>query len=129
MFLTFDASSGEHCLARREVSNSPLQALTLLNDNVFVEAAQALGRMLAERPGPVEERLRHLFLRCLSRPPTEIELRLLADFYDTQLQRFVSGELQADPVAGPGGGNPEERAAWTVVARAVLNLDEAITKG
>src|SRR5205085_171776 len=53
MFNTFDGPSGEACVARREVSNTPLQALTLLNDAVFVEAAQALGRTLAEQPSSV----------------------------------------------------------------------------
>ncbi len=56
MFTTFDAPSGEVCVARRDVSNSPLQALTLLNDPVFEEGAQALGLMMAAAPGTVEER-------------------------------------------------------------------------
>src|SRR5207245_5329740 len=64
MFNTFDAPSGEACLARREVSNTPLQALTLLNDPVFVQAGQALGSAVAAQAGSVETRATALFPRC-----------------------------------------------------------------
>src|SRR5205085_3659584 len=69
MFATFDGVTGETCLARREVSNSPLQALTMLNDLVFIESAQALGRSIAASPGSDEDRVALLFRRCLTRPP------------------------------------------------------------
>ena len=126
MFSTFDAPSGEACVARREVSNSPLQALTLLNDAVFVECAQELGRQLAAGKGTDEERVTELFRRCLTRPPTAEERRLLTGFYRTQKERFSRKELDAAAVAGPGAN--AERAAWTALARALLNLDEAIVK-
>src|SRR5439155_15145754 len=71
MFSTFDAPSGEACLARREVSNTPLQALTLLNDSVIVEASQALGRAIAARKDSTENRAIELFRRCLVRPPSD----------------------------------------------------------
>jgi hypothetical protein len=128
MFSTFDAPSGEACIARREVSNTPLQALTLLNDAVFVEAAQALGQCAAARQGSVESRAVELFRRCLVRPPTDQELKMLVDFYQSQRRRFSSKELDAKAVAGRGVGDDRERAAWTSVARVVLNLDETITK-
>jgi hypothetical protein len=128
MATTFDAPSGEACLARREVSNTPLQALTLLNDPVFVEAAQALGARMAVESLPVEGRVTELFRRCLTRPPSADERALLVQFYQAQKQRFAGKELDAGAVAGPGGGDVIERAAWTVVARALLNLDETITK-
>ncbi len=128
MFSTFDAPSGEACLPRREVSNTPLQALTLLNDTVFVEAVQALGRQLASQPSSVEARARLLFRRCLIRPPSEEELAVLVKFYHTQKQRFEKKELDAAALAGPGAGDLPERAGWTVVARALLNLDETFTK-
>jgi hypothetical protein len=128
MFTTFDAPSGEACLARRETSNSPLQALTLLNDIVFVDAAQALGKTLASEPGSVEDRLRALFRRCLTRPPADAELAALAKFFAAQKQRFQHGELDAAKVSGNGGDDANERAAWTTVARAIFNLDEAITR-
>ncbi len=128
MFTTFDAPSGEACLPRREVSNTPLQALTLLNDTVFVEAAQALGAMLAVRPGETAEKMDYLFRRCLVRPAAEQERALLVNFYNVQRQRFAGKEVEAAEIAGSGKGDLIDRAAWTVVARAVLNLDEMITK-
>jgi hypothetical protein len=129
MFVTFDAPSGEVCVARREVSNSPLQALTLLNDPAFTEAAQALGRSMAARKGTVAERVDYLFRRCLTRPPSQEESALLVKFYEMQKRRFESKELDADRIAGAGDGDANERAAWTALARALFNLDEAIVKG
>src|SRR4030095_13576566 len=128
MLTTFDAPTGEACIARRDVSNSPLQALTLLNDVVFLEAAQALGRTLASAPGSVEDRLRTLFRRCVTRPPTSEEITLLAQFFHTQRPRLVSRERDANAIAGEGPGDVNERAAWTVLVRAIFNLDEAVTK-
>ena len=95
MFTTFDAPSGEVCVARREVSNTPLQALTLLNDPAFTEASQALGRLMAARKGPVAERVDYLFRRCLTRPPTAEETAQLVKFYQTQKRRFERKELDA----------------------------------
>ncbi len=127
-FATFDAPSGEECVARREVSDTPLQALTLLNDAAFIECAQALGRSLAAQQGSDEERAAWLFRRCLTRPPTDDERAALAGFYRAQKERFARKELDAAKVAGPGAGDANERAAWTATARAVLNLDEFVTK-
>ena len=129
MATTFDAPSGEVCVARREVSNTPLQALTLLNDPVFQDAAQALGRLMAARGGSVEERIDSLFRRCLTRAPDRDEMSQLVAFLQAQKRRFELKELDAARIAGPGEGDADERAAWTVLARVLLNLDEAVTKG
>ena len=129
MFNTFDAPTGESCVARRDVSNTPLQALTLLNDVAFVEASQALGRTLAADPGPVEDRIRQAFRRCLTRPPTRDEMTMLLRFLEAQKRRIAAGELEARQIAGEGEGDPVQRAAWTTLVRAILNLDEMITKG
>jgi hypothetical protein len=85
MLLTFDAPDSNVCVVRRERSNTPLQALTLLNDAVFVECARALGRrVLAEAPPGDARRLHYAFRLCVAREPTPAELsrlaRLLADF-------------------------------------------------
>ena len=142
MFAAFDAPSGEACIARREVSNTPLQALTLLNDIVVIDATQALGRSAVEDSAKIEpwgakqglnvppEELKAAYLvaRCLSRPATEVERQELASFFDQMLKRVVAGELDAAAVAGPGTGDAKQRAAWTLVARVLINLDEFVSR-
>jgi len=129
MFATFDGVTGETCQARREISNTPLQALTMMNDLVVIEASQALGKAFAAMPGAVDERAARLFQRCLSRPPTSEERAALADFYEHQRERLTTGKLDAKAIAGKADGDDVvQRAAWTLTARAVLNLDEMITK-
>ncbi|HAV65254.1 MAG TPA: hypothetical protein DCY13_23140 [Verrucomicrobiales bacterium] len=129
MFNAFDAPSGEACVARRDRSNTPLQSLTLLNDEMFLEMARALGREAAESAGTVEHRAADLFRRCITRPPTADELAKLVRFYEKQAARFGSGELKAaDLMNSNTGDNLNEQAAWTTVARVLMNLDEAVTK-
>ncbi len=130
-FTTFDAPSGENCVVRRERSNTPLQALTLLNDTVFVDAAQALARrVLKSSDAAVDARARALFRSCLTREPTSEELGDLQKFYQAQRARLEQGQLDAKAIAGKDSAADQvvELAAWTLVARAVLNLDEFVTK-
>ena len=126
---TFDGPTGEACIARREVSNSPLQALTLLNDPMFVEIAQALGRV-ALATGPADTaRLEALAVRLLSRRLEPDEAAALGEYLATQRRRLAAGELDAAKLAGgESDATVQERAAWTLVARALMNLDEAIVK-
>ena len=126
---TFDGPSGEACIARREVSNSPLQALTLLNDPMFVEIAQALGRLAATAGPDDAARFDLLARRLFSRSLEADEAALFADYLAEQRRRLAAGELDAAALAG---GEPDadiqERAAWTLLARAAMNLDETIVK-
>jgi hypothetical protein len=128
LFATFDGPSGEACVARREVSNTPLQALTLLNDPALTEAAQALGREAAKATGTTADKVALVFRRCLTRPPKPDEAALLGAFVEAQKKKFAADPKAAAAFAGPGDGNPVDRAAWAAVARAVLNLDEFVTK-
>ncbi len=129
MSLTFDGPSGEACLARRDRSNTPLQALTVLNDEVFVQCARVLGQWATRQNGQVAQTARDLFRRCLSRPPTADEEQKLCSFYGAQLARFRNGELKAEDLIGAGkSDSPNEQAAWASVARVLLNLDETIMK-
>ena len=128
MVTTFDGPTGESCLPRRDVSNSALQALTLLNDPMFLEAARALGNRLAGLGGGDASRLRDLGLRFLARPFDADEEQLLAGYLAAQRERLASGELDAKALAGEGEGDVNERAAWMLVARAVMNLDETVVK-
>jgi len=123
---TFDAPTGEACVARRDVSNTPLQSLTLLNDIMFLEAAQHLAQEVAAQPGTAEEKLRTVIPRIFSRPAAEDELQLLTAFLSTQENRLTKGEL--DPAKTGGPGSNASRAAWTLTIRALLNTDEFVSK-
>ena len=125
---TFDGPSGDSCLARRDVSNSALQALTLMNDPMFVEVARALGAAALSGPGDDAARLDDLGRRVLSRPFAAGERGALLGFLRVQRERLAAGELDATKLGGEGGGDPIDRAAWMLVARAVMNLDETVVK-
>ncbi len=129
MTAAFDAPSGEACLARRERSNSPLQALTTLNDAAFMECARALGQLAAKSTGDDAARVELIFRRCLTRPPSAVEREKLVQFFQAQLARFQSGELKAaELLETSASATANVQAAWTTVARVLLNLDETITK-
>jgi hypothetical protein len=130
MALTFDGPSGEACLARRDRSNTPLQSLTLLNDEIFMDCAKELGRWAAEKsPADEAATLDEVFRRCVTRPPTEPEKQKLLKFYHAQLERFAKGDLKAGELIGAEKGERlNEQASWTALARVLLNLDETITK-
>ncbi len=119
-YITFDAPSGEVCCPRRDLSNTPLQALTLMNSDLFVEPAQAAGRWLAADKRPVPERVVELFRRALVRPPTDQEAASLEKFYRRQLDRIKSGKLAAKPLAGndPGSASRDRRSGGLDVDRA-----------
>jgi hypothetical protein len=134
-FVSFDASARLACTAKRSRSNTPLQALTLLNDPVYVEAAEALAsRVLKERPNAdVEEQIAYIFRLCVSREPSQFERDALRRLYDEQLQQARLHPKSTREFVGssklPSGVSREQMAAWYAVATALLNLDETITKG
>ena len=128
MTAAFDAPSGEACIAQREVSNSPLQALMMLNDTVVIECAQALGVVIAKLPGDDAARITASVRHCLARSPSESDLKRLSAFVAKHRARFTAKELDPAPLAGPGDGDMIERAVWTALARALMNTDEFVTK-
>ncbi len=138
MTTTFDGPTGESCLPRREVSNSPLQALTLLNDPMFLEIARALGKVAVAAADDDTSRLTALGHRLLSRSLAAEEAEMLLGYLSRQRQRMAAGELDAAALLGLETGEEiseteaaevmREQAAWMLVARAVMNLDEAIVK-
>jgi Protein of unknown function (DUF1553)/Protein of unknown function (DUF1549) len=135
---TFDAPTGDAACVRRTRSNTPLQALTTLNETVFVESAQALALRTLEEGGKSDaERLTYAFRRCLTRSPAPDEQQQLLDFLHKQAQRFADGWIAPwslavkdpeHPPPLPPGATPTQLASWTAVARVLLNLDETITK-
>jgi mono/diheme cytochrome c family protein len=136
METTFDGPTAEVVCPRRARSNTPLQALTTLNDTVFVEAAQALARrVMKDAPAGVPDRATEVFRLCEARKPDQFELKTITSFYQQQLQRFESRKLDPSEVALADSPdikvdkkNLPELAAWTAVARSILNLDETVTK-
>ncbi|MBI3849229.1 MAG: DUF1553 domain-containing protein [Verrucomicrobia bacterium] len=133
---TFDAPSREFCVVKRSRSDTPLQALTLLNDPACIEAAQALARRMMTEGGTNNENRAAFALRlCLSRSPRPQELKRLVALYEQELARFRRNSEAAEKMATSELGKPPEGmsiaelAAWTVVANVLLNMDETITKG
>jgi cytochrome c553 len=131
---TFDAPNRDVCTTRRTRTNTPLQALVTLNDPVFVEAAQALGRRVAAGGGDLDAKLDRLVRLTLSRAASGAELaRLSRLFHDAKAglasDPEAAGKLATDPLGPtPPGADRVELAAWTVVANVVLNLDETLMK-
>jgi hypothetical protein len=130
--VSFDAPSREFCVIRRVRTNTPLQALTTLNDPVFFEAAQSLARKMMEEAGPDSAaRIADGFRRCTSRHPTEQESARILVYYNQELERFQKDpDAAAKVIKGYESKslNGSEQAAWTMVANVMLNLDETITK-
>lgn len=131
MLTNFDAPNGDIACVRRTRSNTPLQALTALNEPLFLEAARALAKKtLAEGGKSNRDRATFAFRQVLGRKPMAEELTELLALLEKQTRRFAAGELQPQAMLGPGWSVPNapEAAGWTVVSRVLLNLDEAITK-
>ncbi len=136
MLMTFDAPDSNVCVVQRERSNSPLQALTMLNDVVFVECAQALARdLVSHEQGSREERLRALYKRCLGRAPSPDEIKVLTRLYDHFREQARAHPEAATKIVGTSAGmgapttrDVAETAAWVGLARAVMNLDEFMTR-
>jgi len=131
---TFNASTRQATQADRTQSNDPRQSLALLNDPMFVEAARVFGERILEQEGSVESRVRFALRRAVSRSPSDAEVRELVDLYRSQLERYRGAPDAARKLVSVGQYPVAEDkplpklAAWTSVARAVLNLHETITR-
>jgi hypothetical protein len=124
--INFDATSREFCTARRVNTNTPLQALTTLNDPAFFEAAQALARRIAEQGGTdARSRAIYGFRLCTSRRPSAAELDQILTGFESEHAFFSQHPQDAAKLAGDGDA---EMAAWTMVANVLLNLDETLSK-
>ncbi|MEL7497021.1 MAG: PSD1 and planctomycete cytochrome C domain-containing protein [Planctomycetota bacterium] len=123
-YTVFDGPSGENCLARRGRSNTPLQALTVLNDEMYLEMTRKLGNRLAKDTMPTEQKIENIFRRFLVRTPTDSQLQPLLSYYQKQSQRLEQGELDAKKI----GADSNEAAALAMVARVVMNLNETVTR-
>jgi hypothetical protein len=134
----FDTPNGDTSCVRRVRSNTPLQALTTLNETIFLECARALARKALAEGGTTErDRLEYACLRCTGRKPSEKETELLLAFLGKQVKKFAEPNAKpwelaandpAKPPSLPAGATPTQAAAWTALARLLLNLDEMFTK-
>jgi len=128
---TFDTPSPQEPCAWRDRSNTPLQALTLLNDPAFFEMAQALaGRVLAAGPGSDRDRLVNAFRLCLGRHPASEEIEQLEQYLDGQRRYLASHPQQVEAMLTIEAGSisPVEMAAWSSTCSVLLNLHEFITR-
>ncbi|GAA5509765.1 PSD1 and planctomycete cytochrome C domain-containing protein [Novipirellula caenicola] len=132
-YTVFDAPTGEECIPQRNRSNTPLQALTVLNDEMYFEMARALAEQTLAKQTSEDandsptEIATSMFRRILTRPPTIEETQMLTAYFDAQKQRLVSGQLIAAEIGGDKNASADF-AAWSMVARVIMNLDEAVTR-
>jgi hypothetical protein len=138
MLQTFDVPNADFSCVRRQRSNSPLQALTSLNEPIFVECAQALALDTLRNGGATDrDRVTFAFRRVLARHPDAAEQTELVSLLEKQRKHIAEGWVNAAEIATgkneapanlPAGSTPAQLAAYTVLSRVLLNLDEAITK-
>lgn len=136
MLMTFDSPDSNLSCTRRERSNTPLQALTIWNDPVFFECSQSLGpRIVSETQGKnssLEQRIQHAFELCLTREPAESEVEIIKQLYQEQTRLLKSDPKLVSELTSqqkiPAGSTPQEVAAWIIIGRVLLNLDEFVTR-
>jgi hypothetical protein len=133
---TFDAPDRETCTVRRSRTNTPLQALILMNDPTYVESSRKLAERLIREGGPsAEERIALAYRLVLARRPRPEEVEVVKEMLADQLADYRKSPEEAAKLLGVGESprdaslDPIELAAWAVVSSTVLNLDEAVTKG
>lgn len=132
---TLDAPTREYCLVRRERTSSPLQALVLLNDPQFIEAARALAQQeLITFKDDAPAAINSTFERCISRKPTEKELAILTRLFEGQLAHYQKNPEAAKELLAIGAAkrddslDPARHAALTVLAQGIMNLDDCVSK-
>lgn len=122
----FDAPTREVCVVQRSRTNTPLQALVLLNDPEYFNAARRLGTLAWVEGGETPEaRVAYMFRRATARRPTPRELEILVEHFNDVLRKYAEDPEAVQAVSGQGSA---EHAAWAVVASVILNLDETITR-
>jgi hypothetical protein len=132
--VTFDAPDRETCTVRRGRTNTPLQALILMNDPTYVEASRKLAERLMREAKTTEERIALGFRLATARLPDDRESAVLRGVFEKQLGRFRAEPQSAVKLLSVGEAPRDERlpaeelAAWSIVANVMLNLDETVTK-
>jgi hypothetical protein len=131
----FDMPNREYCVIRRPRTDTPLQALDLLNDPTYIEAARVLAEHAMKEGGAAPaDRIAYAFRRATCRMPTSQEIQILLDGFNKRLQEFQQNAPAATKLIAVGATpadpklNPSELAAYTMTCRIVLNLDEMVTR-
>ncbi len=131
--MTFDAASRDLCTVQRQQTSTPLQALVLLNDPQIVEASRALAEKAVSSNETPEKVIESLFYQITSRPPSEEEVQLLQEYFENERSSFQENPDRAKAYLAIGRYTVEspgpDLAAYALVANAILNLDEAVTRG
>jgi hypothetical protein len=134
--MLFDAPTRETCTVRRLRTNTPLQALALMNDPQFVEASRALAqRIMIEGGATPNSRIAYGFRLATTRKPAGDEIKVLLDVFTQELAEFQKDKGATEKLLGVGDFknradlDKAELAAWTTIASMILNLDETITRG
>jgi hypothetical protein len=132
--VAFDAPNRELCTVARPSTTTPMQALVLLNDPQFVEAARAFAQRALDHPGDDPARLRWAFEECVSRKPTDAELALLTKTLTRERTHYTANQAAAQKYLATGESLRDEKipiaehAAWSQVAALLLNLSETVTR-
>jgi hypothetical protein len=132
--IVFDASSRDHCEVKRQKTNTPLQALIMLNDPAVLEASRVLAERMVGRKMSTEDKITELFRRIVCRAPTDKEVRLLVGYYDSELLKLSRDKSKAERVLNVGeyvhetGVKKDQAAALTRVISTMYNMEETITK-
>lgn len=134
--LTFDAANKDLCTVKRQETNTPLQALVLMNDPQVVEASRILAvETLELNTEKLDDQITHMFRKATSRFPTEEEVTVLKDYFNTELNDFKNDPNKAEDYlkigeyTAPEVLNAPELAAMALIANAIFNLDESISRG
>jgi hypothetical protein len=133
--MTFDAASRDLCSVKRQETNTPLQALVLLNDPQIIEASRILAKNAIDRNKETNDQISYIFKQATSRAPDEAELTMLANYYDSMLQKVEGEGIEAKEYLSIGATEMDSNisvsqlAALALTAHTILNLDETITRG
>ncbi|MCM4151150.1 DUF1553 domain-containing protein [Arenibacter sp. N53] len=133
--MTFDAASRDLCSVKRQETNTPLQALVLLNDPQIIEASRIIARNAIDRNKETHDQIRYIFKQATSRDPDQEELTMLSDYYTSMLQKVEGEGIEAQEYLSIGATERDKNisesqlAALALTAHTILNLDETITRG
>ena len=134
--ILFDAPTREKCTIRRGRTNTPLQALVLMNDPQFVEAARLFAQRIIKEGGTTtKDRIKFAFKHSLARNPTDDEIEVLEKIFDSEHKTFQKQPEEAKKLISVGDTPVDQKidaaevAAWTIISNLIFNLDEFVTRG